>query len=111
MLRDIGISGLLATALLMMSGCREVPTAMNVATGPSFTFSETGRLASFRVYGPQPSRKIATPFDSASLIWRIQPTEGYLKGAAVKGLHIPYGVVPRGYVQTVPVSGGPPAMP
>jgi len=49
--------------------------------------------------------KIATPFDEKSLVWRIQPSEGYFKGAPVSGLTLDYGIVPKGYVQITPVSG------
>jgi hypothetical protein len=39
---------------------------------------------SFRVYGPKSGHKIATPFDQKSLVWRVQPSEGYLQGVQVK---------------------------
>src|SRR5438094_9943183 len=72
----------------MLSSCREIPTSVKVGNGPSFSFHGSGRLASFRIYGPQPGYKIATPFDAKSLVWRVQPTEGYFKGARVEGLKI-----------------------
>ena len=106
MLRKTAISALVTVVLfLMMSGCYEVPTGMKIGSGPSFEFSGSGRLASFRVYGPQSGRKIATPFDSASLVWCIQAADGYFNGAPVRHLQIAYGTVPKGYSQTVPVRG------
>jgi hypothetical protein len=103
----------LATAswLFVLSGCREVPTSVRVGSGPSFSLSGSGRLASFRVYGPQSGHKIATPFDQKSLVWRVQPSEGYLKGVHVKQLEIRYGTVPSGYMQTVPTNGSAFALP
>jgi hypothetical protein len=91
--------------LLVLSGCREIPTAVKIDSGPSFLMNGSGQLASFRVYGPQPGHRIATPFDAKSLVWRVQPTEGYLKGARIEQLRITYGSVPKGYSQTVPSSG------
>jgi hypothetical protein len=97
--------------LLLLSSCREVPTSVRLGSGPSFSLNGSGRLASFRVYGPQPGHKVATPFDAKSLVWRVQPSEGYLKGARVKGLDIEYGKVPNGYTQTIPGSGTASALP
>ena len=88
--------------LLLTVGCREIPTTVKVGEGPSFAFHGSGRLASFRIYGPQPGHRIATPFDDKSLVWRVQPIEGYFNGARVQGLNVAYGVVPEGYTQTIP---------
>ena len=93
--------------LLLLGGCREVPTSIKVGNGPSFALRGSGRLASFRIYGPEPGRKIATPFDAKSLVWRVEPINGYFKGVKVKGLQIEYGSVPSGYKQTVPAGGVP----
>lgn len=93
--------------LLVAVGCREIPTTVKVGDGPSFSFQGSGRLASFRVYGPQPGHKIATPFDDKSLVWRVQPIEGYFKGARVQGLNVAYGVLPEGYAQTIPKNAAP----
>jgi hypothetical protein len=79
-------------------------------SGPSFSLRGSGRLASLRVYGPSPSRKIATPFDEKSLVWRIQPTQSYFNGALVEGLEIKYGKIPSGYSQTVPATDSSPAL-
>ena len=95
----------------MLSSCREIPTSVKVGNGPSFSFHGSGRLASFRIYGPQPGYKIATPFDAKSVVWRVQPTEGYFKGARVEGLKIEYGSIPVGYTQAIPNSGTASALP
>jgi hypothetical protein len=95
-----------AISLLLCLGACEVATSARMYPGPTFSLSGSGRLASFRVYGPSPSRKIATPFDEKSLVWRIQATQGYFKGAAVEGLEIKYGKIPSGYTQTVPAADG-----
>jgi|ERR1017187_940268 hypothetical protein len=101
------VSGL---CLLTLLGC-EVRTSVRLESGPSFSLDGSGRLASFRVYGPQPGHKIATPFDAKSLVWRAEPTEGYFKGAQVGQLEIKYGRIPGGYTQTIPSSGTAPALP
>lgn len=93
--------------LLVAVGCGEIPTTVKVEDGPSFAFRGSGRLASFRIYGPQPGHKIATPFDDKSLVWRVQPIEGYFKGARVQRLNVAYGVLPKGYTQTVPENAAP----
>ncbi len=108
--RHIGVL-LLVCILPMLSSCREIPTSVKVGNGPSFSFDGSGRLASFRIYGPQPGYKIATPFDAKSLVWRVQPTEGYFKGARVEGLKIEYGSIPVGYTQAIPNSGTASALP
>ncbi len=96
--RHIGVL-LLVCILPMLSSCREIPTSVKVGNGPSFSFHGSGRLASFRIYGPQPGYKIATPFDAKSVVWRVQPTEGYFKGARVEGLKIEYGSIPEDRVR------------
>ncbi len=100
----------IVSLLLMLSNCREVPTSVKVESGPTFSLDGSGRLTSFRIYGQQPSHKIATPFDANSLVWRVQPTEGYLKGAEIKQLAIRYGTVPSGYTQATPNSGTAPGL-
>ncbi len=102
---------MLCVLLLVMScACREIPTSVTIGTGPSFSLRGSGRLASFRLYGPQPGHKIATPFDQKSLVWRIQPAEGYLRGVQVEHLEIKYGSVPTAYTQSVPTKGTAPAL-
>ena len=91
--------------LLPLVGCGERQTSAEIVKGPSFLLCGSGRLASLRIYGPQPDHKIATPFDGKLLVWRVQPPEGYFKGAPVSRLVREYGIVPKGYVQTTPVSG------
>jgi hypothetical protein len=96
---------------LPLVGCGERPTMAEIGQGPSFLLRGSGRLASFRIYGPQPDRKIATPFDEKSLVWRVQPSEGYFDGTPVARLALEYGIVPRGYVQSVPPNGTAIALP
>jgi hypothetical protein len=103
-----GITAFLVFVILLLTaGCREIRTTVKVGDGPTFSFHGSGRLASFRVYGPQPGHKIATPFDDKSLIWRVQPSEGYFKGTRVQGLNVAYGVLPKGYIQTIPENSAP----
>jgi hypothetical protein len=90
--------------LLILLGC-EVATSVRITAGPSFSFGGSGRLVSFSVYGPQPGHKIATPLDTKSLMWSIEPTSDSPSGALVTGMDIAYGKVPRGYTQKFPTSG------
>ena len=103
-MRQINSRALLLTVplLLALGGC-EIPTSAKIGNGPSFSLGGSGRLASFRVYGPRQAHRIATPFDQKSLVWCVQPGEGYFKGEHVQWLKIEYGQLPRGYVQTVPI--------
>ena len=95
---------MLATILILtLSGC-EVATTVKLRNGPSFALRGSGRLASFRIYAPRPGHKIATPFDTASLVWLIEPSGGYFEGEPVRRMHVVYGSVPTGYKQAVPSS-------
>jgi hypothetical protein len=104
--KDRGVLAAVQCILLVLSltAC-EVSTSARIHAGPTFSLSGSGRLASFRIYGPSLGRKIATPFDEKSLVWRVQPTEGYFKGELVEGLDVEYGETPKAYVQIVPVTG------
>lgn len=102
------------TLLILLGGCEpsEVPTTVQVASGPSFSLQGSGRLGSFTVFAPLSGQKIAYPdTDIAAVIWQIQASKGYFRGEGVQGLRVIYGKVPKGYAQTVP-SGAqdPPAL-
>jgi hypothetical protein len=89
--------------LLVLSGCREIPTSVKVEAVPSFSLGGSGRLATFTVYAPQSNQKIAFPDrDLASIVWQVTASMGYFKGSHVKGLQLTYGKVPSGYEQVVP---------
>jgi len=102
---------IVVSVIPVLSGCREIPTSATVKNGPLFLLHGSGRLASFRIYGPKPGRKIAVPFDAKSLVWRVQPAEGYFKGSPVEGLQIEYGIAPNEYTQTIPDNGTAPTLP
>jgi hypothetical protein len=89
--------------LLLLSGCREVPTSVRVENGPSFTLAGSGRLGIFTIYAPQNGQRIAFPDPAvASAVWQVRASEGYFKGKHVAGLKVTYGNVPDGYQQLVP---------
>jgi hypothetical protein len=90
--------------LLAISSC-EVSTSAKINPGPTFSLDGSGRLVFFRVYGPRPGRKIATPVDTQSLMWSFEPTSDSPSGVLVTGMGIRYGKVPRGYLQTFPSNG------
>jgi hypothetical protein len=106
-LRTLAI--VVAFCLLILTGC-EVPTSVKIHRGLFFSLNGSGRLASFRIYGPQPEYRIATPFDSKSLVWRVEPSGGYFEGMLVSQLNFQYGQVPSGYRQTVPLNGSVPSL-
>lgn len=92
-----------AFLLLVLSGCREIPTSVKVGNGPSFSLEGSGHLASFTVYAPQSGQKVAFPdHDVASVVWQVAASKGYFKGSHVKGLQLTYGKVPSGYEQVIP---------
>ena len=94
---------------LLFCGC-EVRTAVRLGSGPSFSLAGSGRLASFSIYGPQSGHKIATPYDAKSQVWSIQPQNGYPDSALVNHMNLVYGIVPKGYTQTVPTNAAAPAL-
>jgi hypothetical protein len=103
------------TAVLLMTlvtavGCRQVKTSARLQSGPTFLLAGSGKLASFRIYGPQTGRKIAAAFDAKSLTWYVRPSDGYFKGSEVQRLVVEYGKVPAGYTQTVPNAGAAPKL-
>jgi hypothetical protein len=94
-----------ASMAVLDLGC-EVGTSVRLEGGPSFALEGSGRLASLSVYGPRPGHKIATPLDTKSLVWNIEPMKGSPSGVLVTGMDdLTYGKVPKGYVQTFPSSG------
>ena len=97
--------------LALLIGCGEVKTSVSLQSGPAFALSGSGRLASFRVYGPAPGHKIATPLDAKSLTWHVQASDGYFRGASVKQLSLAYGKTPTGYTQIVPSTASVPKLP
>lgn len=96
---------MMALVLTALVSCGEVPTSAHLDTGPRFLLDGSGTLASFRLYGPRPGDKIATPFDAQSLLWHVQPSSGYFNGIRVQRLVVEFGKVPTGYTQTVPRDG------
>jgi hypothetical protein len=89
--------------LLVLSGCRDIPTSVKIGSGPSFTLEGSGRLAIFTVYAPQNGQRIAFPHPAlASAVWQIKASQGYFKGTRVDGFQLTYGKIPNGYQQLVP---------
>ena len=107
-LMRILISVATISLLLIFNGC-EVSTTARIHQGPTFSLDGSGHLVSFNVYGPQVGHKIATPNDVKSLVWSINPVTGY-HGDLVVRMEVIYGKVPKGYVQTTPISGTAPML-
>lgn len=89
---------------LSLSACDlERATSVTVAPGPRFTFSGSGQLAVFTIYGPQQGERISYPDPGVSaIVWRIQSSAGYFAGQYVSRVRLTYGQVPQGYIQMVP---------
>ncbi len=108
-------------SILMMVGCKgpEVATTVTVSKGTVFSFTGSGRLASFTVSAPLDGQKIAVSCGTRLItcggqalgIWQIEASGGYFEGHAVDGMKIPYGRVPPSYKQLIPSnSQTPPAL-
>jgi len=92
----------------LVSCSRERPTSVAVGPGPSFSFTGSGRLASFTIYAPQTGQRIALPdSDVASAVWQMRTSKGYFNGSQVDGFHLVYGKAPSGYTVTVPSQSQP----
>jgi hypothetical protein len=102
---------LLATCFFCLLGCDwEKPTTVRVASGPSFVFSGSGRLASLTISAPLSGQRIAFPCGKvlfpcsglAFIVWQIDALRGNANATSVDGLTITAGKVPEGYTQAVP---------
>jgi len=100
----------IAAYMVCAIGC-ERPTLAEISSGPSFSFSGSGRLAIFTVYAPQTGRRIAPAHrDVADIAWQVKASNGYFAGTRVQGMQLTYGRVPTGYDQTVPGSSDVPPL-
>jgi hypothetical protein len=100
---------LIACSMRFLSCSGERPTTVAVGPGLSFSFSGSGRLASFTVYGPRSGQRIALPdLDVASVIWQIKTSKGYFNGARVQDFQLKYGKIPDGYTAVAPSQSQPP---
>lgn len=95
---------IIGLCFLLLLGC-EAPTLVEIGNGPSFSLSGSGHLSSFTVYAPQAGHRIATPNDAKSETWSIQAAKGSSEGSLIAHMHLEYGRVPQGYVQTMPRIG------
>lgn len=92
-----------------LTGC-ERSTHVSVQGGaiPVFSFSGSGELGDFAVFGQEHFEKAESPFDDSFALWEIKPIDGDLHGTPVERLgRITYGVVPPRYMQVKPPSGSP----
>ena len=90
-LRIVAVTSSLTVLTLALVGCGEIATSARLGRGPTFLLDGSGRLASFRIYGPQTGHRIGTPFDAKSLVWCVQPTAGYFEGTRVNRLTLNFG--------------------
>ena len=91
--------------LLTVTGCeRSMTIKMDTSNPPTFRLSGSGRLFFFSVF-EVPQGKPSTIDDPK--MWEIRPTEENLMS---KLPPITYGAVPKGFTQTIPTTGVPPAL-
>jgi hypothetical protein len=104
-LKKITIWFAVGALLALLEGCEpsEIATSVQVGTGPSFSLTGSGRLASLTVFAPLNGQKVAYPdTDVSSVVWQVQASKGYFEGTRVQGLRLTYGKASEGYLQTVP---------
>jgi hypothetical protein len=90
---------------IMSSGCeRDLSVTVEGQNPPIFKLGGSGRLIFFYVLEVPANRSLSV--DSPKL-WEIRPT---VNNKISDLPSITYGVVPAGFVQTVPSSGTPPAL-
>ncbi|MGH9930843.1 MAG: hypothetical protein ACREA9_16655 [Pyrinomonadaceae bacterium] len=95
--------------LLFFSAC-ERSTVVKVTGGnqPVFLLSGSGRLGEVIISKPA-EEQTKNLLDDRDALWRI--TAINMPGLPVEELHsVTYGVVPKGYRQSVPVNGPPPPL-
>lgn len=78
------------------------------ADNAAFVLSGSGKLTEFVVFSPEYPTAAESPKDMKFALWRIEPADHEGWGDPVWQIHsIQYGVVPKGYVQSVPLEGKP----
>lgn len=74
----------------------------------TFVLSGSGTLTEFIVFSPEYPTAAEKPNDAKLALWRIAPTDNEGWGEPVWRIHsIRYGIVPKGYVQSIPLQGQP----
>ena len=89
----------------------EQPTQVKLKSGPNgtdFLLSGSGKLTELIVFSPEYASAAQTVNDPKSVLWSIHPTEPTSSDEPIWILRsIRYGVVPKGYTQSIPESGRP----
>jgi hypothetical protein len=89
----------------------EQPTEVRLvgtAENATFVLSGSGSLTEFVIFRPEYSTAAESPKDNKLALWRIEPADHESWGDPVWRIHsIRYGIVPKGYVQSVPLEGKP----
>jgi len=90
--------------LVTLTGCeRSMTVTMDGANPPTFKLSGSGRLIFFTVFEPVQGR----PSIDDPKMWEIRPIDNNLISELPA---ITYGVVPKGFRQTIPNTGAPPTL-
>lgn len=94
---------------LLSSACeRDTKLVIQSGNPPKFVLSGSGTLGALRIRGPKKQREAAG--EDASVYWEIEPKD---EGSDLKVERlgpIPYGQVPKGYVQIYPAQGEAPPL-
>ena len=100
---------LLIPLLFFCSTCeRRTEVKLEGGNPPTFVLSGSGNLVELSV-GRDLEDKTLTPSKRSPVIWKITPTSR--DGERLENVgRIVYGVVPKGYKQTIPAEGPPPGL-
>ncbi|PYV47356.1 MAG: hypothetical protein DMG94_06465 [Acidobacteria bacterium] len=102
---------LLPVAFLFITLNFEQPTQVKLksgANGTEFLLSGSGKLSELTVFSPEYATAGQTVDDPKFALWSIHPTGPTSSGEPVWVLRsIRYGVVPKGYAQSIPENGQP----
>ena len=106
---------------LLTIGCDlERPTQVRLegGTSPVFHLSGSGNVTDFSVYIVSPSdfkfgRTVDFPsfesFFTQPAVWRIETRAGMFRAPAIQDIgQLTYGIVPKGYTQSIPSDGSAP---
>jgi hypothetical protein len=107
------LMSLLVFLLTLFPSCGERPTKVTITggTAPTFNLSGSGELDKLYLAEADAEEQ---PLDEPKTLWELVPVErgaSGLQGLPVETIGaITYGVVPRGYRQKTPASGGAPLL-
>jgi len=101
----IGFLVALILSIFVIACERDLSIQVDNQNPPTFKLKGSGRLVFFTVFEVHPDHP---PVLGDPTLWEIKPIGETMKISELRS--ITYGVVPTGFVQTIPTSGGPQAL-